>query len=102
MNREDEIFAEALDLPPAERDAFLDRACAGHATLRTRVATLLASHAAAAGFLERSPQPRPAPHAADQPGDRIGRYTLTRELGAGGCGVVYLAEQTEPVRRHVA
>ncbi len=102
MTREDEIFADALELPVAERAAFLDRACAGDAALRTRVAALLASHAAAAGFLERSPHARPPRPPTDQPGDTIGRYTLIRELGAGGCGVVYLAEQTEPVRRHVA
>ncbi len=102
MNREDEIFAEALELPVAERAAYLDRACAGEAALRARLVSLLASHLAAAGFLENPRLARPALRPADQPGDTIGRYTLVRELGAGGCGVVYLAEQTEPVRRHVA
>jgi serine/threonine protein kinase len=102
MNRDDEIFADALELAGAERAAFLDRACRDDAALRRRVEALLASHEAAAGFLERSPHPRPAPRPADQPGDTIGRYTLVRELGTGGCGVVYLAEQTAPVRRHVA
>ena len=100
--RDDEVFADALELPAAKRAAFLDRACAGDAALRARVEALLASQVAAADFLERSPTPRPVLPPTDQPGDKIGRYTLIRQIGEGGCGVVYLAEQTEPVRRHVA
>ena len=60
------------------------------------------------------PEPRPCPEASlestvvpplpstEQPGDRIGRYKLLEQIGEGGCGVVYVAEQTEPVRRRVA
>jgi len=102
MNRDDEIFGEAIDLPVAERAAFLDRACGGDAALRARVEALLAGHDDAADFLENSRANRPPLRAEEKPGDVIGRYTLLRKIGDGGCGVVYLAEQTEPVRRRVA
>ncbi len=102
MNRDDEIFADALDLPPAARDAFLDRVCAGEPAMRARVAALLAGHEEAAGFLDVSAIARANSLPEEKPGDVIGRYTLVRKLGEGGCGVVYLALQTEPVRRHVA
>ncbi len=102
MNRDDEIFADALDLPTTGRVAFLERSCDGDPALRARVEALLAGHDAAEDFLEAAPIDRPAPRAEEKPGDVIGRYTLLRKLGDGGCGVVYLAEQKEPVRRHVA
>ncbi len=103
MNRDEEIFSDALEWPAAERAAFLDRACAGDATLRTRVAALLAGHEEAADFLENPPADfRIPPQPEEHPGDMIGRYTLIKKIGEGGCGVVYLAEQKEPVRRRVA
>jgi serine/threonine-protein kinase len=102
MNRDAEIFAEAVELPATERSAFLDRACAGDAELRRRVERLLAAEAAAGGFMEQPPVMRPAAPTDEQPGAKIGRYTLGRKIGEGGCGVVYLAEQHEPVRRTVA
>ena len=102
MNRDEEIFAEAVELPVAGRAAFLDTACRGDPALRVRIEALIAAHEAAAGFLEQSPVPRPAPGPEEQPGDTIGRYSLLRKIGDGGCGVVYLAEQREPVRRQVA
>ena len=102
LNRDDEIFSEALDLPVDQRAAFLDRACAGDPAQRTRIDALLAGYEAAEGFLE---QPLVEPTALvpeAKPGDVIGRYTLLRKIGEGGCGIVYLAEQKEPVRRRVA
>lgn len=100
--RDDDIFADAIALPAAERAAFLDRACAGDAALRARVEALLAGYDAAERFLEESPVVRPAATPEEAPGDVIGNYTLLRKLGDGGCGVVYLAEQSSPVRRKVA
>ncbi len=102
LNPDDEIFSEALDLPAGERAAYLDRACAGDAVQRARILALLAGHAAAAGFLERPLLEGPVPVPEAKPGDVIGRYTLLRQIGQGGGGVVFLAEQNEPVRRRVA
>ena len=101
------IFAEALDLPLSERAAHLDRACAGDEKLRQRVEGLLLTHDQAGGFLERPPAEmamgsRPGASAGEKPGDRIGRYKLVEQIGEGGCGVVFVAEQEEPVRRRVA
>jgi serine/threonine protein kinase len=103
VSPDEDIFEAALELPAAERAAFLDRACAGDAARRARIAALLAGHAAAAAsFLEDSPTTRPPARPEEQPGDVLGRYTLVRKIGDGGCGVVYLAEQREPLRRQVA
>ena len=114
---EREIFLAALDKPAAERRAFVANICAGNDTLRRRVDALLAEEEQLAGFLETPavgavlPRTEPmagpggtelVPHLTEQPGDRIGRYKLLQKIGEGGCGVVYMAEQQEPVRRRVA
>jgi len=104
---EETIFAAALALPPEERAACLDQACGGDSALRHRVEVLLNSHAADA-FLEEPAAPvashtlRIFPPVSERPGDRIGRYKLLQQIGEGGCGVVYMAEQDEPVQRRVA
>jgi WD40 repeat protein len=105
------IFNTALGLPPGERDAYLAGACGGNLPLRQRVEVLLRAHEAAGKFLPENPGGRPGSLAAgvsaalpvtEKPGDRIGRYKLLQQIGEGGCGVVYMAEQEEPVRRRVA
>jgi len=106
-NSEAEIFTEVIQLPAGERAAFLEQACGGDARLRRRVEALLQTHAQVGDFLEQSPRkPAPSPSSAiyggEKPGDCIGRYKLLQQIGEGGCGVVYMAEQEEPVRRRVA
>ena len=105
-----EVFNVALELPAAERAAYLDRACADDAALRQRVEELLKASVEAYPHLEgfsavssgSGGSVRPTPIAAEKPGDRIGRYKLLQQIGEGGCGVVYMAEQEEPVKRRVA
>jgi serine/threonine protein kinase len=116
-NREVALFSAALGLPAGQRAAYLDQACADDPALRQRVDTLLRVHNEALRFLE-NPAPgaqsssagaeavdanaRLASSPAETAGDGIGRYKLLQQIGEGGCGVVYMAEQEEPVRRRVA
>jgi serine/threonine protein kinase/tetratricopeptide (TPR) repeat protein len=102
-----EIFTIALQLPPAHRAAFLQQACAGDEELRRKIEALLVTNDSVGDFLEQLPsavtvQGRLGTGSAQGPGDRIGRYQLLQQIGEGGCGVVYLAEQEEPIRRRVA
>jgi serine/threonine protein kinase len=107
--REEAIFNGAKVLPPSERPAYLAAACGQDIGLRERIAVLLQSHEQATGFLEPCAQAPTltgtmvvtAPP-SEKPGDYIGHYKIREQLGEGGCGVVYVAEQTEPVRRRVA
>jgi serine/threonine protein kinase len=101
-----EIFTAAIHLPAGERAAFLRRACGADGELRQRVDALLKTEARLGDFLEESAaesrKPRPAAPSVESPGERIARYKLLEQIGEGGCGVVYLAGQDEPVRRRVA
>src|SRR6185503_5788696 len=95
------IMNAALELPSDQRAKYLEAACGNDQTLRGQVAALLAAHEAAPGFLDLPLCPRPE-HSHADPGDHIGPYKLLQRIGEGGCGVVYMAEQEEPVRRRVA
>src|SRR5262245_5972116 len=103
----DEILLAAVEMnTPAERDAYLDGACGPDAALRALVEGLLKAHEAAGSLLEQ-PLFETTP-ALDQPPDPekagtvIGPYKLLEQIGEGGFGVVYMAEQQEPIRRKVA
>jgi serine/threonine protein kinase len=103
--REEAIFDAAFPLPPEQRAAFLNDACAGDQPLRQRVESLLQSHEKTSGVLEGAIENktlRLSVPPSEKPGDKIGRYKLLQQIGEGGCGVVYMAEQEEPVRRRVA
>src|SRR6266496_2757690 len=131
MNHEETIFEQALGIGSEQaREEFLHGACAGNVAMLQRLRGLLGAHDRAGKFLEHN-RPEDgvptSPAAAvgfgvppsggtvtgpaeagtpnlhtEQPGDRIGRYKLLQKIGEGGCGVVYMAEQEEPVRRRVA
>src|SRR6266850_4158293 len=98
-----EVFTEAIQLPIEERAAFLDRACAEDEGLRRKIEALLRSNDRAGGFLEQPPatigESRVKAAVGEKSGDRVGRYKLLQQIGEGGCGVVFMAEQEEPVRR---
>ncbi len=100
------LFLTALEIDdPSERSVYLDRACASDASLRVQVEQLLQAHQQSGCFMEQ-----PATHLVatvddpigECPGTAIGPYKLLEQIGEGAFGVVFMAEQQQPVRRKVA
>jgi serine/threonine protein kinase len=115
--KEQSLFEAALAIPAgADRETFLKEACHENAALLRRVTKLLATHTRSAGFFPECASQMlgvdqaevqelaisQSAVAGEQPGQKVGRYKLLKQLGEGGCGVVYLAEQEKPVQRLVA
>ena len=107
---EELLFALALTKPVGKRTAWLDRECGGDRVLRARLDILLAAHEQPDDLLATKVEAeRPtikldlADESTDEAvGQTLGRYKLLERVGEGGCDVVYVTEQTEPVRRRVA
>src|SRR5262249_16144150 len=114
MNERDIFIAALHEKDPATRAAFLDKVCGDDRALRKQVEQWLREGEQLGGFPDRpgEPQPgtgpvprpptEPAPAPREGPGSVIGPYKLIQEIGEGGMGTVYMAQQTEPVKRLVA
>ena len=103
---EQSIFTAALEQDPRNRSAFLDQACGADAKLRQRLETLVNLHENAGSFLDaaaaKGQGATDAQVPLERPGTQIGPYKLLQQIGEGGFGVVFMAEQEYPVRRRVA
>ncbi len=106
-----DFFVRALELPESGRDAFLDEACGGDAELRLEVQRLLVDAARAEALVGASEgetlvgvpgSASGASSGTEKEGDRIGPYKLREQVGEGGFGTVWVADQEKPVRRRVA
>src|SRR5687768_15304231 len=99
----DQIYWEAAQLTsPEEREAYLAHACGADGALRQRIEQLLQLRSKADGFLEASPPVATMDMPlTERPGTVIGPYKLLEQIGEGGFGVVFMADQAHPVRRKV-
>jgi serine/threonine protein kinase len=104
--RVEEIFGAAVSRPDARvRAAYLDEACADDDELRQRVENLLTAHDAASNFLHlpaNGDTTESSAFLSETPGAIIGPYKLLQQIGEGGMGVVFMAEQEQPIQRTVA
>ena len=115
QTHEQSLLQAALALESAvDREAFLNAACANNPALRQRLRELVEASGEAESFFQEPPLKHAGleqgalaatvplePLPDEAPGERIGRYKLREKIGEGGCGVVYVAEQEEPMRRRM-
>ena len=100
---EESIFADALNqASPDERAAFINAACGENIAMRARIQQLLKSHTEAGSFLCKPMANTVEHNMLARPGTIIGPYKLREQIGEGGFGIVFVAEQEKPVRRKVA
>jgi serine/threonine protein kinase len=103
---EREMFEAALEQPPENWGTYLDRVCEGDEALRQRLRVLLSQHEQAGSFLEKPVLTGLAtlegPAVSERAGTVIGHYKLLEQIGEGGFGIVFMAEQMQPIRRKVA
>src|SRR5262245_48323615 len=100
MDSPESIYLTAREISdPAERAAHLNQACGSDADLRAIVERMLRDAELADAFFQTPDEPAPARRGVDAAGAMIGRYKLLQKIGEGGMGVVYMAEQREPVVR---
>jgi eukaryotic-like serine/threonine-protein kinase len=111
-----ELFLAALEVAPADRGEWLDRECAGNAAFREHLCLMLAAHDAPQSLFDRPVSVPPQAGASSPPnpgltvdltqterqGSVLGPYKLLQQIGEGGMGTIWMAEQTEPVKRMVA
>ena len=98
------IFLAAVErIDPDRWTAYLDEVCGGHVELRRQVEILLRAHQQANSLLDAPPLAGTVDEpVTETPGAVIGPYKLIQEIGEGGMGTVFMAQQTEPVKRLVA
>jgi len=103
---ESEIFKAVVKLPAEQRQQYIDQRCPGNAALKSDIESLLRAHEASQGILLEQSADGERTHLyseiTERPGSQVGPYKLLEQIGDGGFGVVFMAEQVKPVRRKVA